>query len=264
MLEALIESVRRQEYPSIEHVVIDDGSDDNGSTVGILQKYQHLQWWSEPWRGQYAAMNLGLRRARGSIVCFISADDLCTPAAVASAVTYLTGHPQAHGVHGKAVYIDQTGQIYPVQIPLYRVPLRWIPYYYFIPHCALYFRRVVLEKEGLWFDESLRDCGDYDWMIRIDRAKLRIDYISRVMAQVRVHPDQTSQTRSRSIEKERALVDRRYGVSRSLQRLVLSALTLRSASLRLLHALRFGGAGAARDLVRGWLRKRMPQGVKKA
>ena len=263
MLEALIESVLSQKYPSIEHVVIDDGSDDDGSTVGILRRYEQLRWWSEPWTGQYAAMNLGLRRARGSIVCFISADDLCTPGAVAYAVAYLTGHPEADGVYGKAVYFDQRGQTYPVQIPLYRAPLSWLPYYYFIPHCALYSRRVALEREGLWFDETLRYSGDYEWMMRISRAKLRIGYIPRVMAQVRVHPEQTSQTRSHSIEKERALVDHRYGVSRSLQRLVLSALTLRSASLRLLHALRIGGAGAARDLVRGWLRMRMPQDVNK-
>jgi glycosyltransferase involved in cell wall biosynthesis len=199
-LETLIESVLSQEYPSLEHVVIDDGSDDDGSTVGILRRYEQLRWWSESWRGQYAAMNLGLRRAKGSIVCFISGDDLCAPGAVESAVEYLAGHSQADCVYGKAVYIDQSGQAYPVQIPLYRAPLRSMPDYYFIPHCALFFRRAVLEREGLWFDESLRYWGDYDWMMRISRAKLRIGYTPRVVAQVRVHPEQASHTRSRSIE----------------------------------------------------------------
>ena len=59
-LDELIQSVLRQDYPNIEHLIIDDGSQDGGATVSVLQKYPHLRWWSRENKGQYATMNEGL------------------------------------------------------------------------------------------------------------------------------------------------------------------------------------------------------------
>ena len=51
-LEELIQSVTRQVYPNIEHLVIDDGSQYGGATVAILNRYPHLRWWSRENKGQ--------------------------------------------------------------------------------------------------------------------------------------------------------------------------------------------------------------------
>src|SRR5574341_2572398 len=67
-LEELIASVRDQDYPYVEHLIIDDGSTDNGVTVEILRKYPHLRWWSRPNQGQYATMNEGLQAAQGELI----------------------------------------------------------------------------------------------------------------------------------------------------------------------------------------------------
>ena len=45
-----IESVRSQDYPHIEHLVMDGGSTDG--TRELLGSYPHLVWVSEPDRGQ--------------------------------------------------------------------------------------------------------------------------------------------------------------------------------------------------------------------
>jgi len=71
-----VESVSMQDYPNIEHIVVDGGSSDG--TLEILRdnsrKLSHLI--SGPDEGLYDAMNKGLVFATGDIVGFLNADDL--------------------------------------------------------------------------------------------------------------------------------------------------------------------------------------------
>ena len=72
-IEQTIQSVLNQNYPNIEHIVMDGGSTDH--TVEILRKYPHLVWVSEKDRGQADALNKGFARATGEIVGWINSDD---------------------------------------------------------------------------------------------------------------------------------------------------------------------------------------------
>lgn len=71
-----IESVHRQSYPYIEHLIIDGASDDG--TLQFLQDYEakgYFTVYSEPDNGIYDAMNKGLARAKGKYVNFLNTDD---------------------------------------------------------------------------------------------------------------------------------------------------------------------------------------------
>lgn len=72
-IEQNIHSVMAQDYPSVEHIIIDGGSND--STAEILRKFPHLKWVSEKDDGQADALNKGLRMATGDIVGWINSDD---------------------------------------------------------------------------------------------------------------------------------------------------------------------------------------------
>lgn len=191
-LEDLIQSVLNQSYPNIEHIIIDDGSEDDGATVAILRKYPHLRWWSRANRGQYATMNDGLGAAQGEVVCFVSADDLVSPDAVKIAVKHMSEHPLFDGVFGITNYIDQNGNDYPYWIPFRFAPINFYPYFAHISHCSLYIKKKSIRQHGLSFDPSLRFVGDYEWIIRINKARLRIGVIRRELSKVRMHQDQTS------------------------------------------------------------------------
>ena len=52
-LEENILSVIEQNYPNVEHIIVDAGSTDG--TLKILKKYNHLIWTSEPDDGQSGA-----------------------------------------------------------------------------------------------------------------------------------------------------------------------------------------------------------------
>jgi glycosyltransferase involved in cell wall biosynthesis len=58
--------VLAQDYPCLEHIVVDGASTDG--TVDILRCYNHLVWVSEPDKGQSDALNKGFCQARGEII----------------------------------------------------------------------------------------------------------------------------------------------------------------------------------------------------
>ena len=71
-----LESVHQQDYPQIEHLVIDGASDDG--TLELLRPYETKGWikiYSEADNGLYDAFNKGLARASGKYINFMNSDD---------------------------------------------------------------------------------------------------------------------------------------------------------------------------------------------
>jgi glycosyltransferase involved in cell wall biosynthesis len=191
-LDELIQSVLKQDYPHIEHLIIDDGSQDDGATVAILKQYPQLRWWSRANKGQYATMNEGLQTAEGEIICFVSADDVLVPGAVSAVVEFLSKHSHDDGVFGITTRIDPAGESLPFYIPFRTAPMAFYPYFAHISHCSLYVKTASLRKHELQFDSTLKYVGDYDWMIRIYKSGLKVGLLKQELSRVRLHPDQAS------------------------------------------------------------------------
>jgi glycosyltransferase involved in cell wall biosynthesis len=102
-----IESVAAQDYPRIEHIVVDGGSTDG--TLEILARYAGLTVITGPDRGAADAINRGFREARGEYFNYLNADDVLLPSAISAAVKALEEVPDAAGVYGDASWIDETG-----------------------------------------------------------------------------------------------------------------------------------------------------------
>src|SRR5574341_123266 len=100
-IEATMRSVLSQDYPYIEYMVVDGGSDDG--TVDIIKKYEsRLSWWvSEKDQGQTDAINKGLARAKGNILAWLNSDDTYEPGAISAAVKFLQEHPEVGMVYGE-------------------------------------------------------------------------------------------------------------------------------------------------------------------
>lgn len=192
-LDELIQSVLRQDYPNIEHLIIDDGSQDDGATLSVLRKYPHLRWQTRENKGQYQTMNEGLLTAKGDFVCFVSADDLVVPGAVNHAVEYLVRNPGLDGVFGITNRIDKNGLDYPYLVPFRKFGIAFYPYFAHIAHCSLFVRKLSLYQHKLFFNPSLRFVGDYDWIVRMYMTRLKIGFINEELSKVRIHKGQTSQ-----------------------------------------------------------------------
>ena len=209
-LDELIVSVCDQDYPFIEHIIIDDGSNDDGATVAILKKYPHLRWWTRENKGQYATMNEGLEAAKGEFVCFISADDLLAPGAVKNVINRLMQYPELDGLHGRSLMMDMDRNLHWKQIPCQGLSFNLFPYVDNIPHCSLYINTKKLINKGLRFNPDYRYCGDYDWMIRLMNSGVNVGFLDVVLSQIRLHKDQTSDKFLAPLLKEHDAILREY------------------------------------------------------
>jgi len=255
----LIESVLEQDYPNIEHIVIDDGSTDDGATVRALQSYPGLRWWSRDNRGQYETLNEGLAASTGDIVTVISADDrYASPDAVGAAVDYLLAHAEYDCVFGRVLDIAEDGEVLDPQT---RPAGRWVAsllgVYLFIPHCGLFLRREVLGSADLGFDPSLSYAGDWEWMLRLKRSGARFGYLDKALACYRTHAAQTVHTAgSPSLHMENRRVCRMHGTSYVAHVAIERSLTVRSVVLKGVSLLRREGFAASLRACREWVARR--------
>jgi glycosyltransferase involved in cell wall biosynthesis len=109
-----LESIFGQDYPNLEIIVQDGGSNDG--TLAIIKKYaerypKQMIWESKKDKGQTDAINRGLRRARGDVLSYINADDVYKKGALLIIGRYFAKHPGTLWLAGKGEMIDKEGKI---------------------------------------------------------------------------------------------------------------------------------------------------------
>jgi len=184
-IEQAIQCVLSQDYPNIEHIVVDGASTDE--TVAILRKYDDkIHWISEPDNGQSEALNKGFQLAEGDIIGWLNADDLYMPYTVSLAVDYLQKYPEVSLVHGAGQYIDENGRV----IMSRRggdFGLEKLIGINTIMSIATFFRREIFDSVG-FLNEDLHYVMDWEYWIRIAMAGLKLKHIpDPVMALSREH-----------------------------------------------------------------------------
>ncbi|MBD5635125.1 MAG: glycosyltransferase, partial [Candidatus Eremiobacteraeota bacterium] len=102
-----LDSILSQGVADLEVIVVDGGSTD--ATLDVLRSFgDRISWTSEADRGQSDAINKGLRRARGAIVCYLNSDDVFEPGALAHVTTFFAEH-DVDWLFGRCRIIDENG-----------------------------------------------------------------------------------------------------------------------------------------------------------
>jgi glycosyltransferase involved in cell wall biosynthesis len=181
-----IESVRRQGYPDLEHIVMDGGSTDG--TQDLLREYPHLLWASEKDDGHYHAMNKGIERATGEVVAVLNADDCYRPGALQAVCEAFSAHPDWDGLFGDIVFVDGEGrEIYRREEAIFDYDVLRLSGVCYVVHPTLFVKKVVYERLGAFRYKELKNCADYEFILRLGRERCRIGHVPYLLVDYRWH-----------------------------------------------------------------------------
>jgi len=207
-----LESVARQDYPHVEHLVVDGGSTDG--TLEILSSWPRLRWISERDEGHYHAMNKGILMAGGEAVGILNADDCYCDGILAKVAAALEAHPEWDAVFGDFIFVDGAGrEIYR------RQEACWDPQIVRLGigmalHQALFVRKTTYDRLGLLRHKDFKNACDMEFFTRMAQARCRVGHLRDYVVRYRYH--QFGQSADKRIvanmAKETARIRQEYGV----------------------------------------------------
>lgn len=168
-----LESVRRQTYPHIEHLIIDGLSKDN--TVAKAQAYAQeggtrtVSIVSERDKGLYDAMNKGIRMASGDYIIFLNAGDkFANDNTLADIARQTEAHSPLPGViYGDTDIVNDEGTFLHRRRLTPPEHLNWRSFRrgMLVCHQSFYARTDIAKH--IMYDLNYRLSADVDWCIRI-------------------------------------------------------------------------------------------------
>lgn len=183
-----VDSVLQQDYPNIEVIVVNDGSNDN--SLDVLANFgDRIRVVSQANQGPAAARNNGIRHATGDYIAFNDSDDLWLPGKLSAQVEILQGNPDYIACfcswsvwNGNS--LPEIAKVSAAQrLELQQECTGWI-YLPLLKDAIIHTISVVIKKEIVdevgFFNEAYRVGEDHDYWLRLSRlgkiAKLKQVY----------------------------------------------------------------------------------------
>jgi len=206
-----IQSVARQDFAGVEHIVVDGGSTDG--TVEVLKSHPHVKWTSEKDQGHYHAMNKGIAMASCELLVMLNADDCFRPGALRAVAEAFQKNPAWDAAFGDVVFVDAAGhRIYQREEAVYDygVLLYGLDY---ICHQTLFVRKTVHDRIGVYRHKEFPHAADFEFKLRLGRAGCKVGHVPQLLVDFRYHADNISSDlkRIRNSNREAAVIRREYG-----------------------------------------------------
>ncbi|MDQ6480211.1 glycosyltransferase family 2 protein [Dyadobacter sp. LHD-138] len=181
-----IESVLKQDFDSIEYIIIDGNSKDGTQEVIASYGSKIHQFLSEPDKGIYDAMNKGIKLATGDLIGILNADDFYASNTVISEIVGAIEKDNADACYGDLNYVDAqdesvikrkwiSGKYKPNAFLM-----GWMP-----PHPTFFLKKKCYEKLGD-FRLDMGSAADYELMLRmIYKHGIKPAYVPSVIVKMR-------------------------------------------------------------------------------
>lgn len=196
-----IDSVLRQTYGEVEHVIKDGGSTKD-DTVAIIERNapryaecgKSLKWMTERDGGIYDAMNKGVKMATGDVIGILNSDDFYTSDDVLQKVAEeFQKNPELEAVYGDIHFVKNEDLTKCTRYYSSGYFRPWMLRFGFMPaHPSFYVRREVYERYGL-YDLDFRTSSDFEWMVRLFvKYKIKAKYLKMDFVTMRDGGESTS------------------------------------------------------------------------
>lgn len=184
-LEHTLASVASQDYPDIEHLIIDGGSSDH--TLEIASGFPHVsRVLSEKDTGIYDAMNKGVSLASGEIIGILNSDDFYPAPDILSNIAAVFKEKNCDALYGDLQYVssnDVSRVVRHWRAGSYRpnaFKWGWMP-----PHPTFFVKRDIYQELGA-FKLDMGTAADYELMLRyIHCHGIPLAYLPRILVKMR-------------------------------------------------------------------------------
>jgi glycosyltransferase involved in cell wall biosynthesis len=206
-----LSSIAAQSYRSslLEIIVVDDNSDDGTMDV-IKAKHPEVTLITRVRGGTGAARNTGVATSKGSLICFMDADDLCHPLRIERQVEEFRHTPNLGVCFTNFIPFHHSGTD-TISTLLQRADLQQI---------SARLPGTIMVSRPYWdrigpFDESLRLGEFLDWLIRVKKLRIPVAHIDEALYYRRIHSTNFSKDRSNYSDYARVLAQRHRDHPRS-------------------------------------------------
>ena len=191
------------ESPVVEHIIIDGGSTDNSvkymqewdkfiETIPADRKSRYsFSWVSEKDRGQTDAINKGLRKSTGDIMCWLNADEEYKPNALKEIANAFEKHPKVDVFYGEIEFTKEDGT--PLRVKKdHRYSFGVLLHYgCYIPSAATFWRRRAYEIAGD-LDFTYKVTMDYEYWVRLAKLGCKFKFLPKTIASFAWHENNIS------------------------------------------------------------------------
>lgn len=111
-IDEALQSIFAQNHPSLEILVINDGSTD--ATAQCVAAYgDRVRYFEQPNSGGFpgSPRNLGIRNSRGDLICFLDADDIMLPGRLHLQAEFLRDNPEVGVLFGDYQNFSASGPV---------------------------------------------------------------------------------------------------------------------------------------------------------
>lgn len=235
VIERTLQSVLKQTYPCVEHLIIDGQSKDDTLQKAYIYKEvsdgklkdREVRIISEPDGGLYDAMNKALPMATGHYVCYLNAGDFLPDSTTLELIDRnagLNAIQQKGGqlpavVYGDTDWVDTDGNYLRGRRLQAPAKLTWKSFRQgmLVCHQAFYARRDIASRTK--YDTRYRHSADVDWCIRIMKEaqlmSLPLVNVHSVIADYQREGNSTANHRASLIERF-SVMRRHYGLACTL------------------------------------------------
>ena len=199
-IEQTIRSVLDQDYPDLEYIIIDGGSDDE--TLDVIRRYESrvAYWVSEKDDGAAEAIAKGFRKATGKILAYLNSDDTYLPGTLRTVAAAMRD-PGVDVAFGNMYWMDPQGRIIGERRQTRFNRMGYLFGGSDLTQPATFWTSDIYLRSG-GIDPSFRFAFDTDLFFRFALQEARFGHVNEFLASFRIHPQSKSSNDFEICERE--------------------------------------------------------------